>query len=106
MTEQAKGAALLSLVDAVVVNGGMLHQVLSHMASFRASGASASDAPAPDEVLRGLLHEILESELDDLQQTQMATAAKVLDRVASAIETQVFLVPVPPYESGSSTATS
>ena len=78
MDQPNEPTPLASLVDAVVVNGAMLHGILSDMEAYQASGASAPDArrapSAADGDRRG---EVADAELGDL------TAAAAVQRSVS-----------------------
>ena len=74
----------------------MVHGILSHMEAFKASGASAPDAPPPPDVLRALLTEIFEPRLADLDDRELAAATTILSSISHAMEREFLLVPVRP----------
>lgn len=85
---------LQRLAKAVAENGGLVHQVYSHMEAAAVRGHLAGDAPPPGEVLFVLLLDLLEGRLDDLAPIDIEMAARVLDRVGDAIESDLFFLPL------------
>ena len=85
---------LHNLAKSVAETGDLVHQVLAHMERVAACGLVDADAPPPVEVLFALLADILRDHVDGLEPIDLEMAARVLDRVADAIESDLFFLPL------------
>ena len=85
---------LHNLAKSVAETGDIVHQVLAHMERVAASGLASPDAPPPVEVLFALLADMLADHLDGLEPIDLEMAARVLEKVGDAIESDLFFLPL------------
>ncbi|MCW3003578.1 MAG: hypothetical protein JWQ20_2876 [Conexibacter sp.] len=86
--------AIGELTDELLRIGASLSQVVAHMS--RSAAAAPPDAEPLGEVLRRLLCEVLEPELDAHVVSELLDAAAIVGLATDAINRDLFLVDVRP----------
>jgi hypothetical protein len=93
MSDESKTHASEQLLEAIIQTGGMLSQIVNHMAEW--SGAQPGDLLTTPEPLPGLLGRILAPALEARPAGELATAAALLRDVNRVVADEVILVPPP-----------
>jgi hypothetical protein len=90
MEQRTHSSDLDKFVDVLLRCTDQLMLIVDHMART-AQRTGANGAP-PDQVLRGLLAEVLASEIDE---AELAAASSALETADEVIGRELFLVPIP-----------
>lgn len=85
------------LVQELVAVGGLLHDVITHMEAFDASGAGHPEAPPVPVVLATLLTEVL-APYGAARRAAIDAAAEVLADVLGILEDELLLVTPEPAD--------
>jgi hypothetical protein len=86
--------AIGELTDELVRVGASLSQIVAHMS--RSAAAAPPDADPAGDILRRLLCEVLEPELDGHTVSELLDAAGIVALATDAINRDLFLVDVRP----------
>jgi hypothetical protein len=84
--------ALDELVIELLACGGVLSQMISHMAEFSASGRSAPDAPSIPEVMHTLIRSVLNGVERGYSKRDIRVATRIVDDVTTAICDDIYVV--------------
>jgi hypothetical protein len=80
------------LVEQLLGIGGVLSQMISHMAAFEASGRSAPDAPPVLEVAHELIRSVIGPVIARHPAADLETATTIVDEVTTEICDEIFFV--------------
>ncbi|HEY2769627.1 MAG TPA: hypothetical protein VGI87_03630 [Solirubrobacteraceae bacterium] len=84
--------AVDELVTELLACGGVLSQMMSHMAEFSASGRSAPDAPSIPEVMHTLICSVLDHVERRYSRRDIRMATRLVEEVTTAICDEIYAV--------------
>ena len=84
---------LEALVSELVKFGGVMAQIIDHMARFSASGLSEPEAPPVDVVLHGLLGDVIRPTVRGRSSSDVRATTAMLAEVSQSITEEIYLVP-------------
>lgn len=88
-----------ALVSELVKFGGVMAQIIDHMARFSASGLSDPEAPPSDIVLQGLLGDVIAPKVRGRSSADVRATTAMLAEISAAITEEIYLVPPETIES-------
>jgi hypothetical protein len=81
------------LITQVLVCGGVLSQIISHMVEAQASGRSAPDAAPIPEVAHSLIRGVIADVAPLHSDEEITTTTAIIEEITNAISENIFLVP-------------